>query len=342
MKKRILLHQKGAFALLLALFLGMGTAYASDFSAQCSTGQTLYYNIIDASNHYVKITYPGTSTSNPWNGYTKPTGNITLPSSVTYNGDNYSVTAIGNYAFYDCDGLTGSLTIPNSVITVGACAFAGCDGFTGSLAIGNSVTTIEFGGFGWCPNFTGTLTLGSSLTTIGDQAFYADEGFTGSITIPNSVTTIGSTAFKNCFGFTGSLTIGTSVASIGMGAFQSCIGITQVNYNAINCADVTEMYKPFENCGGTLTIGNQVLRIPSYMFYQCSLFTGSLTIPNSVISIGVCAFDTCEGFTGTLTLGSSLTSIEWSAFYYCSGFTGSLVIPNYGWSETRLILELYR
>ncbi len=327
MKKRILLHQKGVFALLLALFLGMGTAYAYDFSESYS-GKTFYFNITDATNHYVEITFPGISYIDPWGGHTKPTGSLTLPSTISHDGTNYSVTAIGNYAFYECDGLTGSLTIPNSVTYVGRCAFAGCEGFTGSLTIGDSVTTIEFGGFGWCPNFTGTLTLGSSLTTIGDQAFYADEGFTGSITIPNSVTTIGSTAFKNCFGFTGSLTIGTSVASIGMGAFQSCIGITQVNYNAINCADVTETYKPFENCGGTLTIGNQVLRIPSYMFYQCSLFTGSLTIPNSVISIGVCAFDTCEGFTGTLTLGSSLTSIEWSAFYYCSGFTGSLVIPN--------------
>ena len=87
---------KGVFALLLALFLGMGTAYAHDFSAVCS-GKTLYFNIIDATNHYVEITCPGDPGpgNTGWDGYTKPTGNITLPSNVTYNGVTYSVKAIG-------------------------------------------------------------------------------------------------------------------------------------------------------------------------------------------------------------------------------------------------------
>ena len=58
--KKFLQHQKGLFALLLVLGLGMGTAYAYDFSAECFTRQTLYYNIIDTTNHYVEKTYPGT------------------------------------------------------------------------------------------------------------------------------------------------------------------------------------------------------------------------------------------------------------------------------------------
>lgn len=326
MKKRILLHQKGVFVLLLALFLGMGTAYAYDFSESYS-GKTFYFNITDATNHYVEITFPGTSHTNPWSGYTMPTGSLILPSTISHDGTNYTVTGIGEYAFFRCDGLTGSLTIPNSVTSIGEFAFQICSGLTGSLNLGNSVTEIGPYAFMDC-GFTGSLTLPNTLTSIGEIAFGYCDGFTGSLNIPNSVTSIGEAAFVECTGFNGTLTIGTDLTSMGASAFKNCSSFTHVNYNAINCADVTETYKPFENCGGTLTIGNQVLRIPSYMFYQCSLFTGSLTIPNSVISIGVCAFDTCEGFTGTLTLGSSLTSIEWSAFYYCSGFTGSLVIPN--------------
>ena len=79
--KKVLPIQKGVLALLLALSLGMGTAYAYSFSATCSTGQTLYYNIINSTQHYVEITSPGTFPSS-WDGYTEPTGNITLPSSV--------------------------------------------------------------------------------------------------------------------------------------------------------------------------------------------------------------------------------------------------------------------
>ena len=36
-----------------------------------------------------------------------------------------SVSSIGNYAFFDCDGLT-SVTIPNSVTSIGDGAFSGC------------------------------------------------------------------------------------------------------------------------------------------------------------------------------------------------------------------------
>ena len=436
--------QKGFFALLLALCLGSGTAYAYNFSATCSSGQTLYYNVIDATNHYVEITYPSDDFLTPWDGFTKPTGSITLPSTVTYNSVTYTVKVIGDYAFYECDGLTGTLTIPNTVTTIGYDAFCGCSGFTGSLTIPNSVTTIDeqafascsglnglltipnsvttigFGAFGWCPNFTGsltipnsvtsmgdfafynsgftgslvignsvtsigeyafsscgftgtltignsvtsigqhafhgctgftgslvipnsvttidawafyacsamtgTLTLGNSLTTIGNRAFW-DDRFIGSLNIPNSVTTIGELAFGLNSGFNGTLTIGTGVTSIGKSAFKNCSSLAQVNYNAVNCDGVAGDDKPFENCSGTLTIGNNVQRIPAYMFYDCSGFTGSLTIPNSVTSIGSWAFGHC-GFTGLLTLPNSITTIEYGAFYGCQGFTGSLTLPN--------------
>ena len=38
-------------------------------------------------------------------------------------------TTIGEYAFYDCEGLT-SITIPNSVTTIGDSAFSNCTGLT--------------------------------------------------------------------------------------------------------------------------------------------------------------------------------------------------------------------
>ena len=82
-----------------------------------------------------------------------------------------SVTAIGDLAFSDCNGLT-SIIIPNSVMTIGRNAFSCCTGLT-SITIGNSVTAIE------------------------DQAFWGCSGLT-SITIPNSVTAIKGQAFCGC------------------------------------------------------------------------------------------------------------------------------------------------
>ena len=257
-----------------------------DFSAVCATGQTLYYNIIDANNHYVEITYPGTSTSSPWEGYTQPTGNITLPSSVTHNNVTYAVKAIGDVAFYGCSGLTGSLTIPNSVTEIGEGAFAQCSGFNGSLSIGNSVTTIGLAAFQYC-HFTGSLIVPNSVITIGNGAFRACTGFTGSLTLGSSVTTIGTFAFSGCTGFSGSLNLPNSVTTIGMNAFQYCTGFT-----------------------GSLTIGNSVTSIDREAFSGCTGFTGTLTIGNSVTTINNYAFQQCSGFTSIIVFPETPPTLE--------------------------------
>ncbi len=184
--------------------------------------------------------------------------------------------------------------IPNSVTTIGNGAFYNCSGLTGSLTIGNSVTTIGEDAFYNCSGLTGSLTIPNSVTTIGNSAFGSCSGFTGSLTIPT---------FYGCSGFTGSLTIGNSVTTISYRAFYGCSGFTEVHYDATNCADVSDSAQSFYGCGGTLTIGDNVERIPACMFYNCSGFTGSLTIPNSVTEIGDYAFYGCSGFTGSLTIG---------------------------------------
>ena len=110
-------YNRTYYALLLFLFciVGVTKGFAYDFSVVCSTGQTLYYNIIDATNHCVKLTSPEYYS---WEGFTKPTGNITLPSSVIYNETTYTVTTIGSGAFTTCSDLTGTLSIPNTITTI--------------------------------------------------------------------------------------------------------------------------------------------------------------------------------------------------------------------------------
>ena len=80
----------------------------------------IYYNILKTKS--VEVTFKGSSYHEYDNEYT---GKAEIPESVTYNGNTYSVTSIGDRAFYGCTGLT-SITIPNSVTSIGIQAFYGC------------------------------------------------------------------------------------------------------------------------------------------------------------------------------------------------------------------------
>ncbi len=365
--KKFLQHRKGVFVLLLALFLGMGTAYAYDFSATCPSGQTLYYNITDATNHYVEITCPGTPNEDGWQGFTKPTGNITLPSEATYNSVTYTVTKIGDYAFYECSGLTGTLNISATVTTIGHFAFANCYGFTGPLTIPNSVTLIGHYAFMNCQGFTGSLTIPNSVTLIDYGAFRECYGFTGSLTIGSSVTTISNYAFANCSSFTSMMVLPGTPPSLGINVFENVptsipvyVPCDQVSayqnasgwssFNDMQCLDILTYSINDDgvsvtvtgNLYGTAATGPLVIpetktidgvtytvtAIGQNAFLGCSGFTGNLAIPNSVTTIGFQAFAECSGFTGSLSIPNSVTTIDFGAFGWCPNFTGTLTLPN--------------
>ncbi|MCQ2309440.1 MAG: leucine-rich repeat domain-containing protein [Bacteroidales bacterium] len=66
-----------------------------------------------------------------------------IPATVTCEGTTYSVTSIKDHALYNCTGLTGSLTIPNSVTSIGENAFAST--FFTQVIANPDFTTIDKG-----------------------------------------------------------------------------------------------------------------------------------------------------------------------------------------------------
>lgn len=296
--------RKQLFTLIFAVFCGMSSAFAYDFSAVCPTGQTLYYNITDAVNHEVEIVCPGEGNNWNWSGFDRPSGYIELPTSVESDGINYAVTAIGDYAFRDCRGLTGDLIIPNSIVSIGDFAFNGSYDYDNAdnLVIGNSVISIgKLAFYGtW---FSGSLTIGNSVISIGEGAFDSCR-FTGDLVIPDSVVLIEDLAFNNCSRFHGNLVIGNSVTSIGNSAFQSC------------------------GFSGVLAMPDSMISLGDYAFHNCINFTGDLVIPNSVTRIGTAAFEDDWGFNGHVVIGNSVVEIGDLAFSCCFHITGDLIIPN--------------
>ena len=79
------------------------------------------------------------------------------------------MTSIGNYAFYNCSGLT-SVTIPNSVTSIGESAFCYCSGLT-SITIPNSVTSIGNYAFSGCSDLISVTELNSTPVAIEQNVF---------------------------------------------------------------------------------------------------------------------------------------------------------------------------
>ncbi len=306
-------------------------------AAGLTKGYANYYNVTIGVLRYDLYTSTHMATVLGHVDGTSATGGLLIPENVTYGSVSYSVTEIGNYAFLNCSGFTGDLTIPNSVTTIESAAFYGCSGFTGSLTIGNSVTSIGGHAFEWCTGFNGSLTIGNSVTSIGERAFHGCTGLT-SVTIGNSVTSIGGSAFYYCTGLT-SVTIGNSVTSIEIEAFRECTSLTSVEIpNSVTSIANGAFYY----CTGltSVTIGNSVTSIGICAFYGCSSLT-SITIPNSVTSIGIDAFRGCTGLAIMTVLAETPPGLGDGVFYQVDTsipvFVPVGTVPAYqsafGWNE---------
>lgn len=122
------------------------------------------------------------------------TGAITIPAQVTYNGKNFNVVSIGDYAFRDCASLT-SVNIPNSITAIKSYAFYGCSAIA-NINIPASVKEIGIGAFEGCASLA-QMILPQGIPAIEDETFYGCSSMRG-IVIPSSVTAIGEEAFSRC------------------------------------------------------------------------------------------------------------------------------------------------
>lgn len=175
-----------------------------------------------------------------------------------------SVTAIGDYAFHWCWGLT-SIDIPNSVTSIGDYSFASCYNLT-SIDIPNSVTSIGDYSFASCQALR-SIEIPNSVISIGKQVFNTCASLT-SVTLPNSIKSISEGMFVWCTRLT-SINIPNSVSSIGYGAFYQCWGLTNID------------------------IPDSVMMIDKYAFDGCKSLVG-VTVPSKVTTIGDGAFHYCS------------------------------------------------
>ena len=251
-----------------------------------------------------------------------------------------SVTAIGDYAFYSCDGLK-SIEGGEKLEEIGNNSFAYC-GFTEYPALKN-LETIGANAFYSNANMS-VAEIGNMVTTIGDLAF-SNCGKLKTLSVSGNVSSIGAEAFRACTSLK-TVTINEPVAGIGRrafmgdvaltdvilpstlselgaGAFRECTGLKNVIINAVNLADAESasinrndseyswdaddakssiFFKAGASGGMTVTFGEGVERIPAYLFATGDTKKEGVSCKLSKIVIA-----------------DSVTTIGDYAFYSCDG-----------------------
>lgn len=302
-------------------------------------GSTAYYEY-NAETQTLKITGEGamnnySSTNMPWNVVKQQIKNIEIGESIT---------SIGDYAFYGCNGIS-DITIPENVSHIGQGAFSNCINLSKltynaiNAAVSTSTSYLSF------PTTITNVTLGNKVETIPSYFLYNCSKI-NNISLPQTLKVIGSQAFYNCSGIT-NVVIPENVTSIGQSAFTGT-SLNSIAFNAKNATVYSNTsYPSFPTTVSNITFGEDVETIPDYLCYNWTNLK-SVVLPTKLKNIGSYSFRNCTGITAidvpnnvtsignyafygcglkSLNLGSSLLSIGQNAFYNCSGIS-SVTIPN--------------
>ena len=192
-------------------------------------------------------------------------GDIVIPKSISYDGNNYvviratngafqntditsiilpnSITSLGNSCFKYCHNLT-SVKLPDNITVLGDEAFCTCDKLS-SVKLPTTLTSLGK----WCFQHCGitTLTLPNSITTIGQGCFYSCSNLE-TVTLPQNITNLPDFAFNDCKKLSG-ITLHEGITSLGESCFAGCSSLTSIKLpKSINKITGPALYGCFKDC----------------------------------------------------------------------------------------------
>ena len=263
----------------------------------------------------------GTAENN-WNPTGRPAlATVILPSNITEIGKYAfygsglqtielpsTLKVIGNNAFGNCSRFTGTLELPDGLITIDSNAFNKTP-ISGDLVIPDSVETIGQNAFMNC-GITGTLTIGKSVKTIGNNGF-AGNPFSGNLVIPDSVEKMDNWVFSKGAFAGGTWTLGKGLKHLGDAALSGiCSGNSGTLFipAQLDAQDTAFGYNTFSKVEfeeGTTVIPARIIRD--------SKSVTEVVLPAGVETIGSGAFSGCEQLS-IVNVPDSVTTINAYAF----------------------------
>lgn len=263
----------------------------------------IYYKVVNDTSNEVKVTYKGNDCKDYRHEYS---GVVVIPNKLTYDGKNYTVTEIDDYAFSGCSKIT-SISIPNSVWNIGFCAFSGCEGLK-EIHISDLAA--------WCE-----LSFYDILDYVGDSPFYyATELYLNGklvtdLVVPESVKEIGAHSFEG-YEKLRSVVMHNGIHTIHKSAFLNCTNLTDIKFSenieyiGVCAFDETSWYENKPN--GEIYTGKFLYKYKGEMPNNTSV-----VIKDGTEVVCESAFDGCKGLT-RITIPSSIRCIHDYTFCGCN------------------------
>ena len=298
------------FALTLAIVASVAS-FAYDEMPPDFKVDGLYYNFLEGDNVEVTHPYrPALPTESASNAATQDSPDdyanlteLTIPSTVTYEGNVYHVTRIGHHAFDQCENLT-SVDIPNSIKSIGIRAFSWCSALT-SMVLKGGLENIESYAFEYCLGLE-NISLPNSLMTIGQNAFYNTQWYKNQ---PNGGVYVGNVFYK----YKGDIPQNTS--------FVIKEGTVSISPYAFVKENYHEDYSLV-----SVSIPNSVKVIGEGVFYRCRALT-SIVIPAGVTTIETLAFDYCKALKSVTCEAVIPPALSGSVFLFTPIADATLYVP---------------
>ncbi len=306
---------------------------------------------IDEESHTAAVTYESTTTTN----YSNIQPNVVIPSSITYDGILYPVTAIKDKAFNNCKKIE-SILIPSSIIKIGSASttasnrpFYNCTALK-SIWIEDGESPLELGAtyatgtgipiFSGCPleeiylgrniiymDFNASNPYNSAPARYGYSAFYKQTKLS-KVTLGSHITTIAKYLFYGCTALA-TIEFPQNITSIGDYSFYGCSGLTGFNGSSF-IETIGEA--AFYQCTALKSATINSATIPEKCFYGCTNLS-SIEFGDKVKFIENQNFNNCKLLT-SLTIpsnieriGSTATTASYRPFYGCSSLK-SLIIQD--------------
>ncbi len=273
-------------------------------------------------------------------------GDITIPSTVTNNGTTYTVTSIGNEAFYDLDHLY-SVKIPSTVNKISNYAFYSCSWLT-SVNIPEGVTSISYCSFNLCSSLT-SIVIPSSVTWIAQAAFnYCNNLNNITCKAPEPPECAAESAFYSGTYTSATLNVPSNAVSKYQQAnvwkkFSNITGkdydfdLNGIYYNITSSSTVEVTYKDknYNYYSGSVSIPSTVTfngttytvtGIGAHAFRQSPNLT-AVSIPSTVTYLGYAAFHQCASL-ASIYLPNSVNSLGEFCFQNCSALANVRISPS--------------